>query len=350
MKEHIRVFYEKGRFGGWPANHGIWKWGDEILLSFVDAEHSGKWENSHTVTRGGKQYKRFARSFDGGKTWTIEKPDVKQIVRDAEDKPDISDLTQFTGRMDFSAPGFCLYFEQSGTDSTQTSWWCWSADKGHTWNGPFSIPAFGQPSINTRTDYHILNKDEILAFYTCTKSDGLEGRVLCVKLHSDGQFEFVAFLGGEPEGFEIMPASQQRKDGSWVCLVRIRRYEDGVRKHLIGQYESADTKDWKYVADVTKPLPDMTGNPPALVAMKNGAWCLCYGYRSAPYGVRCKFSHDEGRTWGEEKIIRDDAACWDLGYVRMVENNDGKLVAGYYYNFEEAGERSIEVTIFDETL
>jgi hypothetical protein len=31
---HVFVFAERGRFGGWPANHGLWKWGDEILVGF----------------------------------------------------------------------------------------------------------------------------------------------------------------------------------------------------------------------------------------------------------------------------------------------------------------------------
>ena len=31
---HVQVFYEKGRFAGWPANNGIWQWGSEILVGF----------------------------------------------------------------------------------------------------------------------------------------------------------------------------------------------------------------------------------------------------------------------------------------------------------------------------
>ncbi len=32
--QHIVVYREQGRFAGWPANHGIWSWGDEILVGF----------------------------------------------------------------------------------------------------------------------------------------------------------------------------------------------------------------------------------------------------------------------------------------------------------------------------
>ena len=31
---HVAVYKEPGRFAGWPANHGIWSWGDEILVGF----------------------------------------------------------------------------------------------------------------------------------------------------------------------------------------------------------------------------------------------------------------------------------------------------------------------------
>ena len=32
---HTVVFQEEGRFAGWPANHGIWSWDDEIVVGFV---------------------------------------------------------------------------------------------------------------------------------------------------------------------------------------------------------------------------------------------------------------------------------------------------------------------------
>ena len=32
--QHVMVYHQPGRFGGWPANHGIWSWGNEILVGF----------------------------------------------------------------------------------------------------------------------------------------------------------------------------------------------------------------------------------------------------------------------------------------------------------------------------
>ena len=36
-RKNVLVYKEPGRFGGWPANHGIWSWGNEIVVGFSAA-------------------------------------------------------------------------------------------------------------------------------------------------------------------------------------------------------------------------------------------------------------------------------------------------------------------------
>ena len=67
---HLEVYYQDDRFAGWPANNGIWNWGDEILVGFVEAEHR-ETEGFHTYNRETARNK-YARSLDGGETWSIE--------------------------------------------------------------------------------------------------------------------------------------------------------------------------------------------------------------------------------------------------------------------------------------
>ena len=38
MKQ-VSIFREEKRYGGWPANYGIWHWGDEIVLGFTRGYH-----------------------------------------------------------------------------------------------------------------------------------------------------------------------------------------------------------------------------------------------------------------------------------------------------------------------
>src|SRR3546814_2645698 len=61
--KHIKVFYKKGEFGGWPANHGIWIWGNEILVGFVRAKH--KEQKGHKYDQETDR-DFYARSLEGG--------------------------------------------------------------------------------------------------------------------------------------------------------------------------------------------------------------------------------------------------------------------------------------------
>jgi len=348
MIQHNIIYRQNGRYGGWPANHGGWSWGNEILFSFQDCEDSHVWVDCHSVVPDCERYMIFSRSCDGGKTWRIERPAIKHVTD--QTKPlRTEDILPCPGGIDFTHPDFCATFTMSGTTAKDPSWWCYSLDRGHRWSGPYEIPKLGFTGVNARPEYHVQSSGEMLVFLTVTKENHDEGRVACAKLSNGGSgWELLGCLGEEPEGWEIMPAAAQRENGDWVVLVRGKQPIENSRViWYMAQYESYDNcKTWHKKEHVL-PL-SRSSNPPALTVMKNGSWCLCYGWRDLPYGLRCKFSRDEGRTWGPERVLRDDAACWDLGYVRMAENALGQLVAAYYYNDTPEGERYIAATIFDE--
>src|SRR5699024_4601794 len=111
--QHLKVYSKEGRFAGWPANNGIWIWEDEILVGFVEAEHR-ETEGFHTYDQETARNK-YARSLDGGETWTIE--DAYEhgqtgfaydhsIPVDQADNPE--DLEQPID--DFTDPGFAITF------------------------------------------------------------------------------------------------------------------------------------------------------------------------------------------------------------------------------------------------
>jgi hypothetical protein len=56
-------------------------------------------------------------------------------------------------------------------------------------------------------------------------------------------------------------------------------------------------------------------------------------------------SPDGGRTWSSEINLRDDGLNWDMGYPRMVQRPDGKLVTAYYYATASRPQQFIGVTI-----
>ena len=71
---HVKVYAEPGRFGGWPANHGIWSWGDEILVGFSAGYFKDNGPGRHAIDHDRPEEHLLARSRNGGETWTIENP------------------------------------------------------------------------------------------------------------------------------------------------------------------------------------------------------------------------------------------------------------------------------------
>src|SRR6188474_2026088 len=70
---HVKVYAEPGRFGGWPANHGLWSWGNEILVGFSRGFYKDLGER-HNIDRERPEEYLLARSLDGGETWSVENP------------------------------------------------------------------------------------------------------------------------------------------------------------------------------------------------------------------------------------------------------------------------------------
>src|SRR5215467_3060172 len=64
----VVVYREPGRFAGWPANHGIWCWGDEILVGFSRGYYKDRGPYHH-IDHDRPEELLLARSRDGGVTW-----------------------------------------------------------------------------------------------------------------------------------------------------------------------------------------------------------------------------------------------------------------------------------------
>ncbi len=349
--KHGIVYFEEGRFAGWPANHGIWLWDNEILVGFVEASHEEK--TGHTYDRSTARDK-YARSMDGGLTWVIEDAYEKGQTgwRYNNQLPDdkIEVPTDLKESIDFNHPDLALTFLRA-TNQTGPSHFYYSYDRGNTWRGPYKVPDLGTRGIITRTDYIIDGEHELMVFLTVAKSDDREGRIVCVRTADGGiNWEIVSWIGPEPERFDIMPSSVRLSDSEILTTIRTRK---GDGQDLITSYLSEDNgKTWERLRD---PVADTGrgGSPPALLKLDDGRLALGYIYRSEHGSrVNVRFSSDNGRTWSCEIMLRGgDGANRDVGYPRMVQRPDGKLVMVYYWNNvgQEGAKpyRYIASTIFD---
>lgn len=351
--DHVTVFRERGRYAGWPANYGIWSWGNEIVVGFTLGYHDTS-GGFHTRDRNRPFVGMQARSLDGGMTWDVgeapyRSPGGRSVSADEHMAPDmgigkdLSSLQESPGGFDFTSPDFALMCARSGLRAGARSWFYISLDRCRIWEGPYDLPSFDLPGIAARTDYLVDGPSSMTLFLTASKSEGEEGRVFCARTtDGGGRFDFLSWIGPEPGGFSIMPASVRVGDR---ILVAVRCREEGV--NWIDLYSSGDGgSTWNFI---NRPVDNtgVGGNPPTLHSLTDGRLCLAYGFRDAPQGIRARLSQDDGATWGREIILRDDGGNHDLGYPRTAVRPDGKAVTVYYFNDEPDGERYIAATIWD---
>lgn len=342
--KHVIVYRAKNRFGGWPANNGIWAWGDEIVVGFTLGWHDDEKSGGHPIDGDKPIIPRQARSLDGGLTWSIETPDY------LDDEGSPRPLATPEGGINFLHPDFALIFLKEGSNHGYSSF-CYSCNRCKKWRGPFRLPTFNRKGIFARTDYMVNGRHDLFAFLTAAKDDGDEGWPFCARTRDGGKtWEHIGWIGPQPGRGEyaIMPSTLRLRNGALLSMIRRRGVFPDKRRWWLEPYLSPDDgRTWSLLA---RPRIDNAGNPAHMIRLRDGRIALTYGWRSAPYGIRVQVSGDEGLSWSKELVLRSDGGSWDLGYPRTVERTDGKCVTVYYFNDATSKERYIAATIWDPDL
>ncbi len=316
-------------FHGWPANHGVWSWGDEILVGFLRGTYLYQ-ENAHSVDTSKPQPILQARSLDGGETWIVENPPTLAGVHGS-------------APFQFDDPDFAMRFTTNRRFQV-------SYDRGHTWGALVTFPNFGLSGICNRTNYWIDDDLNAWVFKTANKFDGENGRDFFFKTGNGGAtWEFGSWLGEEPAtgGYSIMPTPLRLSPTEWIVAVRMRGDREGRRRHWIELRESLDNGATWGLRSFVGYTGESGGNPPSLVRLPDGRLVIHYCARVMPFGLRARISSDNGQTWSPEIFLRQDGLNWDIGYPRTVVRPDGKLVTMYYYATPEHPQQHIAATIWD---
>ena len=359
--QQVTIYREPGRYAGWPANYGIWAYGNEIVVGFTVGYHKSD-AGFHRRDRDKPFIGMQARSLDGGETWRIAETPCRLPARgtlsadehvEERHRLEAEASFQIPHRVNFTHPDFAMMCSRSGLRAGAYSWFYTSTDRCQSWNGPFKLPMFGYTGIAARTDYLVSSADECLLFLTASKADGQEGLIFCANTTDGGEsFSLLSQIGPEPEGFAIMPASVRLSDSRILVAVRCRgRGNDSgsdweERLNWIDLYRSEDNgQTWDYM---NRPVENTGrgGNPPTLTLLHDGRLCLIFGYRDAPHRICAKLSSDAGETWSEEIVLRDNGGDPDIGYPRTIQRPDGTVVTAYYFDEEPDGERFIEATLW----
>ena len=357
--QHVVVFRCPERYAAWPANYGIWGWGNEVVSGFTLGFPSLE-GGFHSRDRDRPFLTMQSRTYDGGLTWESElapllapgggsisaREHMNKIYEPASEG--INPPIKHPGTIDIQGENFALLFGRTGLTAGSESWFYTTNDRCVTWQGPFLFPMFEQSGVSARTDY-LIDVDEtsnkLSLLLTATKPNGNEGRVFYAQTTADGSnFEFCSWLREHPSGFDIMPSSVKLPSGLILTAVRCRT-EDETRDY-IDLFKSEDNGfSWELIGTPVDQT-GIGGNPPALLSLSDGRLCLIYGYRNFPFGIYAVMSSDNGVSWSDRISIRTGAGNHDIGYPRAVEVNDGRVLIYYYFNDNAEGERYIAASIW----
>ena len=317
-----------------------------------------KEQSGHTIDRDRSIRNKFARSLDGGITWTIEDEYEKGFTATSSEhilEAGSTDPSDCTGGVDFTDPDFAITWRRI-TNDVGPSIFYFSYNRGVSFEGPYNFPDFDRVGTTNRTDYIVDGKHELMSFLTVG-----HGRVGCARTGDGGKtWDLVSWIGpdwgmsGKP--YSVMPATVRLSPAKILTVVRCFPAKlTPTEPASLSSYLSVDNcATWR---TLDSPAPDLGGgNPPAMIRLKDGRLCLVYGVRPQPKNeparICARLSLNDGLSWSDEIVLRgNDGASWDMGYPRIVERPDGKVVAVYYYNHalapDKAPYRYIAATIFD---
>ncbi len=347
--EHALVAGEPGKFAGWPANNGVWTWdGREILVGFSYGDYEEK--QGHNIVNSTIR-SLLSRSLDGGMTWKMEEPG--NFVGQGQTP------SESPGGIDFAHPDFAMRLVGEGYHGSidAKGAFFFSYDRGRNWRGPFRFgklmehPELKNLRCTARTNYLVQGSKECLLFLSGKRDEkGMVDRAFLASTRDGGAtFQFVSWIVSyQDPNRAVMPSPARCTSGKLVAALRRRASPDD--RCWVDLYSSGDEGlTWSFLSKVGD-TGHQNGNPPALARLADGRLCCVFGNRARRVMI-ARVSGDEGKSWGDEIILRDNFVQDkfgddDFGYPRLVQRNDGRLVAMYYWATKERPHQHIAATIF----
>ena len=232
--EHITIYREPGRYAGWPANYGIWSWGDEIVVGFTAGYHDPA-GGFHARDSNRPFVAMQARSLDGGRSWDVaptpcRTPGGRGLSADEHVQPELWTLaaieqglagapTPCPGDIDFTQPDFALMCGRTGLKTGSQSWFYTSTDRARTWQGPYCLPQFGFVGTSARTDYLVSGPSTCTLMLTGCQSERRR-RPRLLRPHDRWRPDVESALACRPGAIRLRHHARQSAPESDAHLVR----------------------------------------------------------------------------------------------------------------------------------
>jgi len=382
QKEHVIVYRETGKFAGWPANYGMWAWGDELVVGFTQCTLLAK-AGFHARTRELPAYPLQARSLDGGRTWTTIRtpapsPDNRGFSADEHMIPALKVATAIEqglgplpspcpGDIDFTHPDFAIMCARTGLGGGTLPWFYLSTDRAHSWQGPYSLPMFGQTGIEARTDAIINGPRDCMLFVAAASEQGEEGKGVLLARTTDGGLTWEAAKPIYDPGIDAQTIGNQAvvlRDGSVLVFFTEFSSNGQTSIRFVKSTDHGATFGPPVEAASTNLTLTCTLSPDQQQYVRDG--CSLFDVAADPWNgnlyivwqdgrdrnidrIAFSMSSDGGATWSSPVIINKTPPSRNpykmQAFVPSVEVASGSRVFVTYYDFRNdvAGANSPEL-------
>lgn len=375
---HIKVCGSKDTYCGHPRQGGIFNFGDAeiaVIHSHASCAYQDPLDVSHSFINGYASRAKILlqRSLDNGETWPQEN---NVVIFDAS--ASLAARRQWLlaearerSEMDMSRPESVFYFGRTPLDepvseTSQPSMVCFvlrSIDKGRNWEDrPLAVePPPGMHHVH-KDNHPVVRMPD--GSFLAAMSTAPPGQVSLYGSDDNGMtWNFLSTVARDATGLgrPTYAALLLVPRGRLLCFA-LNIFGQG---HFIGM---AHSDDGGYSWSELRPIV-VWGHSPWLARRKPGAYgyyayyrspwpmwlqdgrlLLLFARRKPPCGIGGLVSEDEGQSWSEEFILRDDGSSDDLGYPVATQLDDGRIFTAYYFTLEDGnkfgGSRFIAGTFF----
>lgn len=374
---HIKIHGDLQTYCGHPRQGGFAYFGSgeiAVIHNHAPCRYQESSDVAHDV--GGYHSRAVAllqRSTDWGETW----PRANEVVLYDETIPP-EEKRRFLfpekakrERMNMFSRDSLFYFGRTYLPERQGVPVCFavrSADKGKTWEqaptivepppGRFWVhkdnhPVVRMPDGKTLLAAMSVSRPGAVAVYS-SRDNGLTWKFRSEVAHDlsgEGRFTYAGLLllsDGTLQCYFLHVGRDVEVSGikNAICM---SSSTDGGRTWspptpVVGRGDGCWRKDGLIKTE------GVAYRSPWPMLLKDGSILVVFGRRRPPRGIGGVLSRDQGKTWSEEFVIRDDASTDDIGYPVGCQLDDGRIFAAYYYTVADGagfgGSRHIAASSF----
>jgi hypothetical protein len=394
--EHIKLHGSKDTYCGHPRQGGIFNFGGgEIVVIHNHAPCSyQKPEDVHHDEFGyhSRAVVLLQRSLDSGQTWpedlTVRVWNEAAPLEERRRRLFIESTVREA--LDMSRPESGFYFGRSwcGEERADGSHRliCFALrtpDKGYTWE---TVPTIVRPPVHLgwvhKDNHPVVHMPDGTFLGAMTGGGGsIPGQVLLYGSDDDGlSWNYLSEIARDPhgDGRPTYAGLLLLASGRLLCFM----LQLGGRGHFLGMNYSDDggyswsqlvpivrwghspwvaaraARSWRSGREGVGVGADKLWEYPSFkfyrspwpLTLQDGRILVLFARRTPPFGVGGVVSEDNGTTWSQEFVVRDDGSSPDVGYPVATQLEDGRVFAAYYFTLEDdnrfGGSRFIGGSLF----